>query len=182
MKVIPILKEVDMNIAVSGVSRQVYQNYSDINKFEIIVILDGAMVFASDLIRKLSWGQLNCSEKFNVHTIKVNSREGMVSTGQVKEIIGFSDDFPKNSHILIIEDIIDSGLTIDRVKTYLYKDFSSKSVKVCALLSRESKHDICNKDNFIIGHYLKNNDYVVGYGLDYKGKYRGLPYIARLEF
>lgn len=137
----------------------------------MICLLKGAYVFFADLVR-------------NIH-IPVNVDFMMVSTygararssGEVKIISDLSSSI-KGRDVLLVEDIVDSGLTL----SYLYKTIKAKdprSLKLCALLDKveRRKHEIPID---YIGFTVPNK-YVIGYGLDYQDRYRNLPYIAVLD-
>lgn len=137
----------------------------------MICLLKGAYVFFADLVR-------------NIH-IPVNVDFMMVSTygarasssGEVKIISDLSSSI-KGRDVLLVEDIVDSGLTL----SYLYKTIKAKdprSLKLCALLDKveRRRHEIPID---YIGFTVPNK-YVIGYGLDYQDRYRNLPYIAVLD-
>jgi len=137
----------------------------------LVCILKGALVFSADLIRCM-----------NLHTdldfIQISSYgDRMESSGK----IGFIRDIVtkiEERNILIVDDILDSGLTLSYVKDYLLA-MNPSSIKTCVLLNkidRRIKH--INPD--YVGFDISDN-FVVGYGLDFKEQYRGLRYIATLK-
>lgn len=136
----------------------------------IIAVLKGSFIFCSDLIRNLNMN-------FAVDFISLSSYSGSVSKGKVKIVSNLRED-PKGKDIIIVEDIADTGYTLD----FLIKEISfkkPKSIKTCVLLDKKCarvKEVPLDYKCFEIG-----NDFVVGYGLDYKGFYRGLPYIGKLK-
>lgn len=136
----------------------------------IIVVLNGAFMFASDLIKELHFP---CQVSF----VKVSSYTGTKSTGKIQNIIGLQEGL-KDREVLIIDDIIDSGLTmaflIDEVKK---SSPSNVSVATCLL-----KPDAFSNQFFVnyIGFPIAN-DFVVGYGLDYNGYGRNLKDIYILK-
>ena len=121
-----------------------------------IVVLNGAFVFAADLLK-------NCKFELEICFVKVTSYEGTESTGKIKQIIGLDQDIT-NRHIIIIEDIIDTGHTIEK----LVADFQLKnpaSIKIASLLLKPGAY----KKNIPIDYVAIEieNKFVVGYGLDY---------------
>ncbi|MBR5254334.1 MAG: hypoxanthine phosphoribosyltransferase [Bacteroidales bacterium] len=128
-----------------------------------LVILNGAFVFAADLLREY---QLPCM----THFIKVSSYEGMESTSQVK-IIGLQDSDLYGKNVVIVEDIVDSGLTMRRLLDTL-NEKKVKSVEICTLFFKP--------DNFKGDYNIKyigkeiENDFIVGYGLDLNNQGRNL--------
>lgn len=130
----------------------------------VVGVLKGSFVFLADLIRSL---EIDCQVEF----ISVSSYEGMQSTGHVRINYDLNEDI-QGKHVLLVEDIIDTGMTID----YMLKTFQVRqpaSLKVCCLLSKPSAHQVTlpiHYQGFEIGP-----EFVVGYGLDYNGLYRNLP-------
>ncbi|MDR1942132.1 MAG: hypoxanthine phosphoribosyltransferase [Endomicrobium sp.] len=139
-------------------------------KVLLIAVLRGSFVFCSDLIRELTI-------EFKVDFISLSSYSGAVSSGNIKVMSELRED-PAGEDVIIVEDIIDTGITLD----FLLKELSlknPKSVSACALLNKKGARikDVAVKYScFEIG-----GQFVVGYGLDYNGLYRGLPYIAILK-
>ncbi len=123
-----------------------------------VIVLNGALFFASDLI-------LNYSKACTVQTIKCKSYEGMESTGSIKLELPFTSEI-ENKHVIILEDIIDTGTTLDFLLNKI-QEFRPASVKVCSLLLKPEalKHAI--KIDYI-GFEIANL-FVLGYGLDYDG-------------
>ena len=137
----------------------------------MIAVLKGAFVFVADLIRSLDF-------PISTEFIRVSSYGNkIVTSGEVKMELDVAQSVAKR-HVVLIEDIIDTGLTID----YLCANMAARSpasVKVCTLLHKPTNNIKVAKIDFI-GFNIPNQ-FVVGYGLDYHGYYRNLPYIATLE-
>jgi hypoxanthine phosphoribosyltransferase len=135
-----------------------------------IGVLNGSFIFVSDLVRNLS---IDCEIDF----IKVSSYKGQNSMGTVKLLKDISADIT-NRHVVIIEDIIDSGLTIE----FLVKRLNGASPKSISIVTLLLKPDIAKLSIpiDIIGFEIAP-DYVVGYGLDYDQNFRQLPEVYRLE-
>jgi hypoxanthine phosphoribosyltransferase len=126
-------------------------------------ILNGSFMFASDLIKLID---VPCKVSF----VKISSYEGTASSGQLKTLIGLEESL-FNQHIIIVEDIVDSGLTLKRMLDEL-RSLGAKSVEVVALLRKQPARE---KDISVkyVGFEIENN-FVVGYGLDYDGLGRNL--------
>ncbi|MBN2830090.1 MAG: hypoxanthine phosphoribosyltransferase [Candidatus Cloacimonetes bacterium] len=136
-----------------------------------ICVLKGASLFMSDLIRSV---QLPCSIDF----MAISSYgDSTVSSGvvQIKKDI---DSDISGKDVIIIEDIVDSGLSLEYIHTYL-ESHKAKSVSVCVLLDKPKAHKTDVHIDYI--GFEVGNEFVVGYGLDYAGKYRNLPYIGILK-
>ena len=155
------------------VSRLAARINADYGGEEIIVgvVLKGSLTFAADLIRKLDM-------PIRLDFIQASSYgSGSKSTGQVKIKKDLENDIG-GKHLLLIEDIIDSGNTLAGLKKML-KDRGPASVKICALLSKPSRREVEIEAEYI-GAEIPD-EFVVGYGLDYDEKYRNLPYIGVLK-
>ena len=136
-----------------------------------VVILRGSLIFAADLIRKIEL-------PMTVDFIQASSYgAGTVSSGTLNITHSLEDD-PTGKDLLLIEDIIDSGNTLLKLREHL-KNSGAASVKVCALLSKPERRTVYIDADYT-GRVIKN-EFVVGYGLDYNQKYRNLPYIGILK-
>ena len=136
----------------------------------VIVILKGAFIVVSDLAK-----QLNIDVTFDFMSIK--SYYGSESTGQVKIVKDLEYDIT-DKNVLIVEDIYDTGLTLSNLKKLL-ESRNPKSIEVfCMFVKKEVAQDPIeiNYSGFEIGP-----EFVVGYGLDYNGKHRELPYLGVLS-
>lgn len=123
-----------------------------------IVVLNGAFIFASDLLKRIT---MDCEIAF----VKLSSYQGTQSSGVVQQIIGLDLDI-KGRTIVVIEDIIDTGLTLDRFLKTL-REMEPAEVKVAACLLKPDAFD----KKFDIDYLCFSipNDFIVGYGLDYDG-------------
>lgn len=137
----------------------------------IIAVLNGSLVFLSDLIRLMPY-------PLRLDTISASTYgDSTVPKGETVLLNPFKTDI-EGRDVLIVDDIIDTGATLRKVIEDT-KRYEPKTIKSCVLLNRHERRvngyepDYCG---FEIG-----NDYVVGYGLDYDNKYRNLPYIGTLK-
>ena len=137
----------------------------------MIGVLRGAVIFMSDLARAIK-------RPIDIDFMATSSYGASTSSSGVVKIIKDLDESVQGRHLLIIEDIIDSGLTLN----YLVENLKSRkpaSVKICTLLSKPDRRKVdvqVDYNGFVIPDY-----FVVGYGLDYAGKYRNLPFIGVLK-
>lgn len=146
---------------------------ADYGDEEIIVgvVLKGSLTFSADLIRKLDM-------PLRLDFIQASSYgSGSKSSGKVKIKKDLENDI-RGKHLLLVEDIIDSGNTLAELKAML-EDREPASVKICALLSKPSRREVEIEAEYI-GAEIPD-EFVVGYGLDYDEKYRNLPYIGVLQ-
>lgn len=157
--------------------------YRDVDEVYIIAVLEGAKNFVNDLFET----NLLNRNKFRVLTIKVNSYyDNSKTTGKVKITKCFNAKKIKGKNVLIIDDIYDTGETLWNIKNYI--KIHTQSIKVCVMIERvvldEYGINIAHKRDMhldIIGTKLKTKDFLVGYGLNYKGEYGDLPYIGALR-
>ena len=159
------------NIAkrVSEISLRISENFHDTNPV-IISILNGSFIFTADIIRELD---IDCEVDF----IKISSYEGMNSTGSIKMSKDLSIDI-KNRRVIIVEDIIDSGLSIK----YLYKhilNYKPRDITIVSLLAKTNNFKL-NFNIDIIGFEI-SSEFVVGYGLDFNQRFRNLKSIFKLN-
>lgn len=155
---------------VQQVADQITRDYAD--KVPLfVVVLNGAFVFASDLIRKVN---LRCEETF----IRVSSYWGMASTGELKFIVPLQQSV-KGRDVIIVEDIVDSGLTIHQLKAHLRAE-GAASVRVAAMLFKPEKLEYNDAEPDYVGRRI-TNEFVIGYGLDLDGFVRNLDAIYKIK-
>jgi len=132
-------------------------------------ILNGAFLFAAELFKRITI-------KAKISFVKLASYEGTSSSGTIKELIGWNEDI-RNKQVIIIEDIVDTGNTLERIVDELVIRKAS-GIKVATLLFKPGAY---TKDIPLeyVGFEIPN-DFVVGYGLDYDGYARNLPAIYTL--
>ena len=165
----PLFDEKMLAKRVAELGRQISQDYG---KEEIICVgvLKGSVIFLADLMRHITAPQ-------RLEFIGVASYDGTVSTGHVRITHDLTAEI-KGKNILLVEDIVDTGMTIDFLMDTL-KVREPKSLKICALLSKPDAH-IMHNDLDYVGFEI-SKEFVVGYGLDFNGRYRELPYIAQVQ-
>lgn len=135
-----------------------------------IGILNGAFMFASDLLRKINFNT-------QVSFVKLTSYQGPQSTGNVKRLIGINEVL-KDKTVVVIEDIIDTGITIESIIEQL-KGFRPRQIFVATLLMKPELYTREIKIDYVGFRIPK--DFVVGYGLDYEGYGRNLRGLYKLE-
>lgn len=133
-------------------------------------VLKGAFIFLADLVRAVS-------SPLTVEFIGVASYDGTKSTGHVRLTHDLSADI-KDKHVLLVEDIIDTGHTIDYLIETL-KVRGPKSLKVATFLSKPEAHDMHNQLDYI--GFEISKEFVIGYGLDLDQYYRNLPYLGQVR-
>ena len=165
-----LISEDELKEIVSRLGKQITHDYAG-KELLLVGILKGSVIFMSDLMREID---LDCSIDF----MRVSSYgSGTTSTGKINIELDLRRSV-KGSHVLIIEDILDSGNTLSMLKELLISR-GPESVKICTMLDKPERHMTDIKPDYI-GKVIPNH-FVIGYGLDYDEKYRNLPYIGILK-
>ncbi len=169
-ELIPVLKKSDINNMVAQVARRISSDYQD-HELILIGVLKGAFVFLSDLM-------LNLSIPVQVDFIRVASYgSDTSSSGRINLTKAVEIDV-KNKDVLVVEDIVDTGLTLSYIIDYL-KSFKPKTIKVCTLLDKRQRRQANVKIDYAC--HIVTEGFLVGYGLDYDEDYRNLPEIYHLQ-
>lgn len=157
--------------SVQRVANQISKDYQGKDdEVVFLAIMNGAFMFASDLLKA-------CELDSPISFLKLASYEDTASTGSMKKLIGINEKLD-GKHVVVIEDIIDSGNTI----VHLFKELEehkTKSVRVAALLMKPKAYKKQHKIDYV--GLEAENDFVVGYGLDYNGFGRGFDQIYKLH-
>lgn len=160
------------NIA-TRLAKQITEDYKDSpRKLVVLSILKGSMPFTTDLVRQIPL-------PLELDFMKVSSYgAGTASSGQLKISLDLMRDDLDQIDILVVEDIVDSGNTLSRLKKYL-ADKGAHSVRICTLLDKPSRREVELVPDYC-GAVIPDK-FVIGYGLDYDEKYRNLPYVGVLK-
>lgn len=155
---------------VGRIGRQIQEDYRDGNLF-LVSVLKGSLIFMADLMRAID---LPCSIDF----LSVSSYgAGTTTSGEVR-ILKDLDSRLEGKDVLVVEDILDSGMTL----SFLLKNLSArnpKSIRLCTLLDKPERRKVDIHADYV-GAVVPDK-FIVGYGLDYAEKYRNLPYIGVLK-
>lgn len=164
------ISEEDLKGRIEELARQITQDYQG-GELVVLCVLKGAFMFCSDLIKKID---LPVALEF----VAVSSYgHGMTSTGEVTWDMDVTGPV-EGKDVVIVEDIVDSGLTLYHLKKRL-EQRNAKSIKLAALLHKPGKQKFNTKIDYL-GFEIEDK-FVIGYGLDYAGRYRELPYIGVLN-
>lgn len=136
----------------------------------IICLLDGSLVFTANLL-------LQIKIPVNLYSIKVSSYIGTESSGELK-YQNLDLNYCKDKDILLIDDILDSGLTLSSVVKKVY-EAGATTVRTCVLLHKQVDRSVEIEPDYKA--FDIENEFVVGFGMDYNGLYRNLPYIGVLK-
>ena len=159
----------DIRAMVQKVGRQLSRDYAGKNPL-LVVVLKGSVVFAADLMRAMT---IACEVDF----IRVSSYVGTQSSGTIHVIHELRTDI-SGRDVIIVEDIVDSGLTLSKLRELLLQR-NPASLRICALLDKPSGRKVELAADYAGGEV--GDKFIVGYGLDYNEKYRNLPYIGVLK-
>ncbi|MBT8189274.1 MAG: hypoxanthine phosphoribosyltransferase [Saprospiraceae bacterium] len=160
------------------ISNVVYRMAKEINEYYnardeevvLISILDGAFIFMADLVRQLEF-------EHEINFVKLKSYKDMESTGAVETLLDVGVDL-KGKHVLIVEDIVDTGLTMEKFMDHL-RSKEPVSVRICTFLSKPEVHNDIFPIDFV-GLEIPPL-FVLGYGLDLNRRGRHLPSIYKLK-
>ncbi|EGT3615393.1 hypoxanthine phosphoribosyltransferase [Clostridium perfringens] len=165
-----LLSEEQIKEQIAVVGKKLTEDYEDKNLY-VLSLLRGSFIFAADLVRAID-------TKTQIGFMTTSSYgHGEESTGIVKVV----NDIPDNIEgldVLIVDDIIDSGITMDFVINHV-KALGAKSVKTCTLLDKPSRRKVDLKPDYCC--FEIEDLFVVGYGLNYGDHYRNIPYIFNWE-
>jgi hypoxanthine phosphoribosyltransferase len=165
----PLFTSEEIQRKIHELGSRISADYAD-KDLLVIGVLKGALFFMSDLLRSL---RISVRMDF-MHCMSCSSK----GRGQnpVQILADMKEDI-RGKHVLLVEDIIDSGVTVDYLKKMLLER-GPESLKVCVLLDKPDRRQVKIEADY--AGFRIPNKYVVGYGLDYKDRYRNLPYIAVL--
>ena len=163
-----LITESQIEKRVYELGRQISRDYEK-SDLVLICVLKGAILFFADLIRTLTVPS-------RYEFIQLASYHNDTQSSGVQMIQGLSQDLFR-ADVLIVEDIVDTGVTLDFLINHI-RSFEPSSVKVCSLLDKPARREVPVTIDYL-GFEIPNA-FVVGYGLDYAQRYRNLPYIGIL--
>lgn len=166
-----LISEEEIVRRATELGKQITDDYNELGKAPLLVaLLRGSVPFLAELIKHID---LDIQYDF----MDVSSYEGTESIGDIK-IIKDLDSSIKDVDILLVEDIVDTGKTIDSVRRMLMNK-GAASVRIVTLLDKPSRRIVDAKAEYV-GFEIEN-EFVVGYGMDFNQRYRCLPYIGVLK-
>ncbi len=164
-----LLSEEEIQNKVAEIGARISVDYAGKNPM-FVGVLKGCFIFMADLMRNVS---IPCSMDF----MAVSSYSGVSSTGAVKINKDLSEDIGER-HIILVEDILDSGVTLNYLKNYLMVR-NPASIRIATLLDKPARRRAPIAADYSC--FSVPDAFVVGYGLDYDERYRNLPYIGILK-
>lgn len=169
LEIKPYLSEEDIQKKVTEIGAALSKKFKD-QKIIAVCVLKGSFMFYSDLIRKID-SEITC-EFFGV-----SSYQGASSSGEVKVTLDLTRPV-QDQHVLLVEDIVDTGITMNYLKNSILARKPASLTTVALLEKPEALKVPCKLDH--VGFKI-SNEFVVGYGLDYEGFYRNLPFIGQVQ-
>ncbi|MPL77046.1 Hypoxanthine-guanine phosphoribosyltransferase [bioreactor metagenome] len=165
-----LISEEELAVRIKELGEEITADYAG-KEILMIGVLRGAVIFMSDLARAIK-------VPVAIDFMAVSSYGSSTSSSGIVRILKDLDEEVQGKHVLIVEDIVDSGLTLK----YLLENLKTRkpaSMKICTLLSKPERR----KANIDISYngFIVPDEFVVGYGLDYAEKYRNLPFIGILK-
>lgn len=169
LEIKPYISEEKLQKKISEIGAELTKKFKNKNVVAICV-LKGSFMFYSDLIR-----QLDCD--ITCEFFGVSSYHGTSSSGEVKVTLDLT--YPvEGKHVILVEDIVDTGLTMNYLKNSIQGRNPASLTTVALLEKPEALKVPCKLD--YVGFQI-SNEFVVGYGLDYQGYYRNLPFIGQVQ-
>lgn len=166
-----LISEEEIKAKLKELGKRITEDYKGVDNILLVGVLKGAVLFIADLIRHIDL-------PLEIDFMAVSSYGASTESSGVVRILKDLEQTIQGKNILIVEDIIDSGLTL----SYLYNLLKSRKpadIKICTLLDKPSRRKIDIKVDYV-GFEIPDY-FVVGYGLDYNEKYRNLPFIGVLK-
>ena len=166
-----LITEQEVHTRVAQIGQELTAAYSDDDRPLLVCVLKGAFMFLADVTRHLD-------VRHEVDFMEISSYgSGTSSSGVVRILLDLERNIA-GRHVLIIEDIVDSGRTLNYITRNL-RTRGPASVRVCTLLSKPSRREIDVPVHFV--GFDVPDEFVVGYGLDYDEEYRNLPFVGVLK-
>jgi len=171
-ELVPIVTWEELQERLDNLAGEINRDYKG-QSLVVIGVLKGAFVFMADIVRRLSL-------PVEVDFVRLASY-GHESNSSGKIKITKDIEIPiKDRHVLVVEDIVDTGLTLSWYLGHLQRSFNPKSVKVCALIDKSERRQVDIAVDYVGLHLDKG--FLVGYGLDFSEKHRNLPGIYEVRF
>ena len=166
-----LLSEEEVNARIRQIGEQISRDYEG-KELHLICILKGASFFTCELAKRIT-------VPVSLDFMSVSSYGASSESSGVVKIVKDLDEPLEGKHVLVVEDIVDTGRTLDYLLS-LMRSRGAEDVKLCALLDKPERRVVDVKADYT-GFQIPD-EFVVGYGLDYAQRYRNLPYIGVVKF
>ena len=165
-----LIPEEEIKKRVKELGRQITEDYQDAEDVILVGLLRGSTIFLADLSR-----EIKLEAKIDFMVVSSYGSE-MESSREVKINKDLEEDI-RNKNVIIVEDIIDTGYTLEKVRDYLLLK-SPASFKICTLLDKPERREVPVEVDYV--GFKIPDVFVVGYGIDYAQKHRNLPYVGKV--
>jgi len=165
-----LLTQTQIRARVQQLGKSLTRHYRDKEPI-FLGIMNGALCFLTDLVRVVDLDDVEIS------TIRLASYAGTKSTGKLAGLDALADSLA-GRHVLVVDDILETGRTLSALVARL-KKLGAADVKICVLLEKRGKLEVPVRADWV--GFKIDDHFVIGYGLDYNGKYRGLKQVRVLE-
>lgn len=165
-----LITEEEIAAKVAELGRQISEDYKDKNLM-MVSVLKGSIVFMADLMRSVT-------VHANIDFMSVSSYGTGVKSSGVVKILKDLDNPVEGYDLLVVEDILDSGMTLSYLRELL-SDRKAKSIRIATLLDKPERRKVDLRPDYV--GFTVPDEFVVGYGLDYAEKYRNLPFVGILK-
>ncbi len=166
----PYLRKTEIEAVIKTLANKINADYRN-EKLIFLSVLNGSFIFAADLVRELP-----PDANVEISFVKLSSYSGTESSGHVQELMGLDID-PEGKTVIVLEDIIETGVTLEYVLDLLSK-MHPKEIKISALFYKPEKFVSHYKIDYV-GFSIPNN-FIIGYGLDYNGEGRNLKDVYQI--
>lgn len=160
----------DIAKTVKGLAKKIEQDFNG-EEIVFVCLLKGSFMFTSDLVRCIK-------NPSRIDFMRVSSYGSAMKTGGKVSVLKDLEEDVKGKNVVIVEDIIDSGLTLTHIKEMLGRR-GPKSLKICALLDKRARREVEIEGDYV--GFTIDDGFVVGYGIDYAEQYRNWPEICVID-
>jgi hypoxanthine phosphoribosyltransferase len=171
-KLVPLISQTELSQAVEQLAEQLDRDYAELAPI-VVCVLKGSFIFTADLVRQMQ------TPIQTIEFMRLSSYgSSTVSSGEAKVLMGLSKQTIANQHVILVEDIVDTGISTNRAIEIL-KSYQPASLKTCVLLDKPERRKVAVAIDYL-GITIPDR-FIVGYGLDANEQYRQLPAIYALE-
>jgi hypoxanthine phosphoribosyltransferase len=170
----PIFNEAEIQERIKTLGKEISAEYSQLESPVVIGVMKGALLFLADLVRNIK-----TPDPLQIEFVRLSSYGSATESSGTVQTPYLELPNISRRHILVVEDIIDSGRTAKFFMDYLRDQFNPKTLKIAAFLDKPSRRVVEVEPDYV--GFTIEDLFVVGYGLDYAEKYRELPYLGELQ-
>ena len=171
-QLVPLISQEQIAATVRQLAQELDRDYEHRSPM-LVGIFKGSFIFLADLVRNMK------TPISNIEFIRLSSYgSSTISSGQAEVVVSLPEKAVRSQHVVLIEDIVDTGITTDTALRYL-RQYQPASLKLCSLLDKPARRQVPVNIDYL-GLTVPDR-FVVGYGIDFAQKYRQLPAIYALE-